>query len=439
MKIAELFVALGFDIKGDDKLLGVERNMTKASGASVQLLAGVSALNIAFYAMISTAAEAAVSLQKFAWNTGLSSEELQRWQRAGQAAGIQGDEMIKTLTALQTAQKNVMLGQGDFSPFQFFGLSVGQDPFDQLKTLNAKFQTMDPAFARIMASRLGISENLFQWLRRDNLELDKFNEKLLLTNQQQKALWSLNKTWQDLLFSLSALKNKIAETFEEPLERAAKLIKEFVLLGADFLDWLNGTSIAANITKTALIFLVAGLGALLVMLTALTAVLGAVTIAVKLLALGLIPLAIDAAPFLLVIGLMLVGLAVLVFLIQDFWVACRGGKTAFDWSEGLILTVKNVERLAKAIEWVIDLFEKMDKAQKDHKTLAIVGNLLMPGAGLLLPMMAGNGGGKTTNQENNVKIDVHGAGDPAAVGRGIVTEMQRSINQASGNLRQREY
>lgn len=441
MKIAELFVALGFDIKGDDTLHKVERNLAKAEGAAVTLLAGVASLNLAFYAMISSAAEAAVSLQKFESSTGLSSEELQRWQLAAKKAGIEGDEMVKTLTALQTAQKNVMLGQGDFSPFQFFGLSVSQDPFAQLKTLHEKFQTMDPAFARIMAGRLGISENLFQWLRRDNLELDQFNQKLLLTTAQQKNLWNLNKAWQDVLFTLSAIKNKLSEAFAEPLAAALRILKQFLLLAADFIEWLNGTSVAANITKTALLFIVAALGLLLAGLSALSVALGAVLIAVKLLALGLAPLAVAAAPFLLVVGLMLAGIATLVLLIDDFWTACRGGKSALDWNEDLILTVKNVERMAHAIEWVITQLDRLKKATTEHKGLSFLSNLLLPGSGLFLPAMAGDkGGGATTvHQENNTKIHIDGAGDPKAVAGEAKYQWEKSISDTASVLRLREY
>jgi hypothetical protein len=434
MKIAELFIALGFDIKGDDTLRQVERNLVKAEGAALTMLAGVGALNLAFYAMMVSAAEAATSLEKFKSATGLSSEELQRWQLAGQKAGIQGEEMLKTITALQTAQKNVMLGQGDFSPFQFFGVSVSQDPFDMLQVLNTKLQTMDPAFGRIMASRLGISENLFQWLRRSNLELDQFNAKLLLTNQQQKSLWNLNKAWQDFLFTLVAIKNQFAESFAEPLTIALKVLKALLLVGADFIEWLNGTSIGANITKTALIMLAGALVVLMGLLTALSLVLAGVVVAVKVAALGLAPLVVAAAPLVFTLGLIIAALTALIFLFNDYWVAVHGGKSALDWSASIAV----VNAMARAIEAVIAGFDRLKKA-KDS-----IGGMFDKvserfGSFDLAPSTRAGYAGTTIKQENNTQIHVDGSGNPAAVAADIGQHWQRTINQASGNLRQREY
>lgn len=433
MKIAELFVALGFDVKGKDQIVTVEQTLGKAEGRALGLLAGVTALNAAFYAMVYTASQAAVSLLKFSTVTGESSDELQRWQREAAGFNVTGEEVRSTFVGINKQIADIKLGQGNIAPFQFFGLSINQSGFDVVKKLAEQIKTMDPAIARTMAAQLGISDNMFQFLRQSNVDLTKFNQQLILTGQEQKNLVALNRSWQEILFSLGALKNRFAASFAEPLEKVARVVKMAINVMAEFIDWLGRGTPAANFVKWALLGLVAVLGAAAVALAALTTALTFLLGAVKLLALGLVPLLAELAPLLLVIGLIGGALLALILLINDFWGAIDGKESLFDWNEGLLLTIKNVERLAKAIEWVISLGDKF----------RLVGTYAAPGgfnemlgdylSSTVHPTVKGTASTKVT-QTANIGVHIDGAGDPAAVARQTGKSVKQAVNEAFGQF-----
>lgn len=429
MKIAELFVALGFDVKGEQKLVTVEQNLGKAQGRALALLAGVTALNVAFYAMIASATGAAVALGKFAVSTDLSSEELQKWQHEAATFNVSGEEVRATLDGINKAQADIKLGQGNIAPFQFFGLSVQQSAFDVLKRFSEVSRGLDPAIARTMASQMGITENMFQFLRQGNLDLERFNKNLILTQAEQANLRKLNTVWQDIGFSLGALKNRFAQTFAEPLTRAAKIIKEVVDGLARFVDWLGKGTPAANALRWALFGIVVALGVAFVGLTALVTVLGALTAALKVAALGALPFLAALLPIVVVIGLMAGALVALILLIEDFWGAIDGKESLFDWNENLILSIKNVERLANAITWVADNWKK----------LAVIAGVINPGLGLGMLMSEknlqsslGRTGGITTNTSNEISVNVQASGNARDIGREVGKSVKQAVIDTSG-------
>jgi hypothetical protein len=298
---------------------------------------------------------------------------------------------------------------------------------------------MDPAIARTMASQLGITENMFQFLRQANLDLERFNKNLLLTGAEQQKLIKLNRVWQDIVFSLGALKNRFVETFAEPLTKVANGLKYVIDLMAEFVDWLGRGSTGATVVRWVLLAIVAALGAAFVALTALVSVLGTLLLAVKALAIGALPLLAALAPVVATIGLIIGALTILILLIDDFWGAIDGKESLFDWNDGLLITIKNVERLAAAITWVIDVSSKLGQTAKSFFKSGMSGNNL----GELAMIWRGDeaarpskpaGAGSSTKQENNINIQVDGARDPAAVGQEVGKSVKQAIIEASGQF-----
>lgn len=436
MKIAELFVSLGFDVKGDSKIVTVEQNLGKAQGKALMLLAGVTALNAAFYAMMASATGAAVALGKFAVSTNLSSVELQEWQHEASKFNVTGDEVTATLSAINQAQAEIKLGQGNIAPFQFFGLSVNQSAFDVMKKFAEVSKGMDPGIARTMASQMGITDNMFQFLQQANLDLERFNKNLLLTGEEQARLVKLNRVWQDIVFSLGALKNRFADTFAEPLTKAANMLKDLIDKMAEFVDWLHSGSTGADVMKWVLLAIVAALGAAFVALTAVVTVMGVLIVVVKALSLAALPLLAALAPIVITIGLIVGALTVLVLLIDDFWGAIDGKDSLFDWNDGLIFTIKNVELLAAAMT---RLMETSDKIRATAKLLFSGGfngselKNIWSGEDAARPSRPSGAGG-SVSQTNTVNVAVDGAGDPVAVGREVGKTVKQAIIEASGQF-----
>lgn len=427
MKIADFFVALGFDVKGDQQLTQIDQRLKKAEIGALGLLAGVTALNVAFYAMINSAANAAVSLSKFALSTGLSADELQRWQYAGRLANVQADEMVEAFKAVQMAQTKLKLTGEGAAPFQFFGLSVNQSVPDLLKRLHQVIQTGDTGAARMMAGQLGISENVFQFLKQSNLGLNEYNAKLTLNSEK---LLELNRAWQSVVATVTMLKNRFAETFAGPLTVAARALK----LAADglgnFVVWLGKSTPLATALRWALFGVVVVLGLLFIALTAIVTVLGAAVVAMKVLTIASIPLLAAILPIILVLGVMAAALAGVIVLFQDFWTQIEGGKSAFDWNDNLLFTVKNVERLARALEWVLDNWKKVSG----------ITALFNPGVGLSMltneKQLTNSIKGLPANyqQTNDINIHVNGARDPNATGRAVGVSLNRSLSDAARQL-----
>ncbi len=125
-------------------------------------------------------------------------------------------------------------------------------------------------------------------------------------------------------------------------------------------------------------------------------------------------------------------------LIQDFWVACRGGKTAFDWNDGLLLTVKNVNELTRGIEAFIgawDIAVEKIKAGRDMFTHAVsfLGAITAGDPRLLLPRNQA-GGTSSFLQNNSITNHISGANNPEAVGREVGRSTSRHITDAFGQM-----
>lgn len=434
MKIAELFVALGFQVQGSQQLKQTSVDLQKAHGVAVGLLATVAALNAAFYAMIASGTKAAVVMGKFAVTTGLSSVELQRWQKEAATFNVNGDEIRDTLEGINKAQADIKLGQGNVAPFQFFGLSVNQSAFDVLKKFAEVSRNMDAGIARTMASQLGISDNVFQFLRQSNLDLERFNKNLFVTEAEQAKLVRLNRTWQDLVNALGSVKNKFAATFAEPLTRAAEILTVVVDKMGKFVDWLQQATPAATTVRWVLFGLVAALGAALIVLTALTAALSVLIAGFKLAAIGILPFLAALAPVLIVVGLIVGAFAALILLIDDFEGAIAGKESLFDWNDGLLLTIKNVNRLADGIGRILEVGDKVGKALwfLDPRELASFAGGKY-GESLARPS-TGSAGSRSITQENNINVNIDGASNPAATGREVGKSVKQAVIDTSGQL-----
>lgn len=424
MKIADFFVALGFDVKGDQQLTQIDQRLKKAEIGALGLLAGVTALNVAFYAMINSAAGAAVSLNKFYLSTSQSTDELQRWQYAGRLANVQADEMTEAFKAIQMAQTKLKLTGEGAAPFQFFGLSVNQSVPDLLKKLHDVIQTGDTGAARMMAGQLGISENVFQFLKQSNLGLNEYNAKLTLNTEK---LLALNRAWQAVVASIEMVKNRFAETFAGPLTVVIKALKLATDALANFVVWLGKSTPLATALRWALFGVVVVMGLLFLALTAVVTVLGAAIVAMKVLTIAAVPVLAALAPIVIVLGLMGAALAGVIILFQDFWTQIEGGKSAFDWNDNLLFTVKNVERLAAALQWAVDNWKKF----------SAITALFNPGVGL--SMLTGEkqitngikGLPQNFQQTNDIDIHVNGARDPSATGHAVGKSLNRSLSDAA--------
>ncbi len=107
MKIGELFVALG--INADEKKA---KDFFNVLSEGKNILLGLAAMavgtSIGIEAMLMKSVGAAVALERFSAETGLSAQRLQAWQHVGEAVGLTADEMTSSISNLS---KNLTMAQ----------------------------------------------------------------------------------------------------------------------------------------------------------------------------------------------------------------------------------------------------------------------------------------------------------------------------------------
>ncbi len=422
MKIADFFIALGFKIDGEQQVDKADTSVKNLEFNSLKLLAAVTALNAAFYTMIRTGVEVGSALQRFAVTTGLSGEELQRWQLSAARGNAAARTMAEAIGAIQKARAQIAFGNAEAAaPWMLLGIDPRQDPFKVLEQLRQQVLKLDPAIARQKLGEMGMGDDLLFLMRQPNFGRGNLDPRLNVSGDEADRLAKLGAAWKTLLFTAGQAAARFAAQFAEPLAAVLDRLTQMLVLVGRLADWLQRDSTGAVIFKDALI--------------ALVAVLGGLNVAFGLLLLG------PAGAFLGLVGLIVGALSGLVLLIQDFWVAVRGGKSAFDWNDGLLLTIKNVERLAGAIQSVLDLWRQLKGdpnfrgafAGEASKAALSYGS----GYGFIRDFVKWNWGDRGAgggNHEITTNVTVQGGPDPHATGRDVGRAASRQISDALGQM-----
>lgn len=421
MKIADFFISLGFEVKGKEDLENVDKGMAKAEFSGLKLLAGVTALNAAFYAMITKAVEAGTNLQRFALTTGLSAQELQKWQLTAVRGNVAAEQMATAIGAVQKARAAIAFGDSAAAaPWMLLGIDPRQDPFKVLQQLQAQIMKLDPAIARQKLNEMGFSDDIFYLMRQNGFGRGNLAKNLTVSSEEVNNLAHLGGAWKEFLFTLGQVATRFSAQFAEPFAAVLTQLTRFLSLGGRFVDWLEGGSTAARNTMYALL-------ALVVVVTGLG-------VALSLLALGPVGAIVG------VLGIMIASVTTITLLIQDFWVACAGGKSAFDWNDGLLLTVANVNALAQAIQFFIFLWDEAIEKIKTGKGLFSFGGDILKAAGGdasgLIGRYAMDQAGPTTNaqQTNNLHMHIQASQEAHQMGRDVGRIVTRHISDAFGQM-----
>ncbi len=434
MKIAELFISLGFKVDGGDTLQRVDQGMNRANVSALGLLTAVTAVNAAFYVMMNRAVDAAVGLDRWQRSTGGQVDTLQRLQYGAARANVAAATIADGIKQIQKTRAEISLGNVDASsPWFLLGIDPRQDPLKVIEQLRKALAGMDPALQRTMTSRMGFSDDMLYLLQ----QKQQFGS-IFVSQDEIEKLTRLGGAWKGFLFNVNVVATKFAASFAEGLQRIFMHLERVVLLFEKFTRWLNSGTSGANALRTVLGLIVIFLGLAMVALTGVVFLLGLLKAA--LIAIQLIPIVASLTALVAVLALMAAGIVFLILMIQDFWTAIDGGKSLFNWNENLLISVKNVERLARAMEWVRDTVSAAGAAMKRHfgndrgygfgaLGEAIFGNPDGYKDRLARPAMAGRSGGGTNN---NAKVDIHvdGARDPVTTGREVGRHVGRELSDA---------
>lgn len=214
MTLAELFIKIGFKVDNQasfDKAVG---QLGIGEVKAINLKHAVVGLGASFTALMYFAANAATGLYKFHLNTGLSTKSLQEWEYAGRRANVAAGQVQGAIESIQDAQAQIALGQGNVAPWALLGIDPRQDPFQVLLEIHKRIKEtggIAPVMGRYLTSQMGISEDMFQFLRRDNLELGQLKDKFVQTDKEQKSLDELNGRWGQMRYQIEQIGIKFAD------------------------------------------------------------------------------------------------------------------------------------------------------------------------------------------------------------------------------------
>lgn len=448
MKIGDLFISLGFQIEGKAEFDAVGRGLEDAAKTGAKATVAINAINAALLAMLDISARAGMALRNFAITTGLSTDELQRWQHTAAINGLTAEEMTGAIKKLQDAQTAFAFGEPQsVGAWSLLGVNPLQDPFALINNLRTALAGVQPMIARGLLSRVGL-ENLAPLIQAPKSDFESWSKNFIVSKDQIDRLAKLNAAWESLKRSMVGVRNEASAALAPAFTRVVRGLEWLADKLAIVTDWLSKAEGIAPAVRYAII-------ALAFAFLALGAALGVATIAATALAVALWVSGLGPAILLVTaaIAILVGGIAAIVLLLDDLWTAAHGGKSAFDW---LPITLDGVRLLEGAFSTLWDVLKGIGSA------LAYIGEMIKSvlgsGSGgfeklfralpnwaigvTSTPSPVDNLGEKMARaetmrvlnqirQENNVQVHVNGAGSPEATGRAVGRSVRQELDSAA--------
>lgn len=228
MKVAEIFAELGFKIK-DENLGEFVNSLSKLSLLSVASAAGLGGIYLALQEITTSALEAANALGNFNAQTGIDTEELQKWQQLGERVGITAQDVTASFSGLQQAVTAIKMGAGNTAPFSFFGLDANTFKTDAEGMRKAMFQiseaykNADPATRRFLAGQMGLNDSMMQLLTSTKLTNQALDEQFVMLDSGRNSLNELRSTHTQFVQEWRAGMNAVVVALTPAFEGILKI------------------------------------------------------------------------------------------------------------------------------------------------------------------------------------------------------------------------
>lgn len=218
MKVAELFMSLGFDVDDnslksfDTKIQNLNTNMWAAAASAAAAVYGIARF-------VDQAVMGANALKNFTMQQGLAQDKLQQWQVVGQMEDLNmsAETVTSSIISLQKHINDIHFGTGSTVPFNWLGIDMmhGQDAFDVLLELREKLQFNLEKFGRSkttgLIQEMGLDPGFINALSLTREEFEKAYrgkvlsaEEIARLNDLGAAMRNLSLTWTHMTSSLSA-------------------------------------------------------------------------------------------------------------------------------------------------------------------------------------------------------------------------------------------
>lgn len=174
MKIGEFFVHLG--IKSD---LGKAKDFAKLIGnLPVEAIAAITAIGGIEYSLFRLSQQmvnTATKFNIFEAATGLSAQELQKWQLVAERVGVNTDTVASNIQQIQRNLTALPYNPSMARPFGFLGINpIGKNAFQVLNELAEIMPKMDRAKFSMFANQIGVSDEMLRVLALSKRQRDEF-------------------------------------------------------------------------------------------------------------------------------------------------------------------------------------------------------------------------------------------------------------------------
>ena len=167
--------------------------------------------------------QSALSMDRFAKQTGIPLRELRKWEMVGAKGGLGKGEIPELMSAIRQTAMRVVKNQDTEATVAFnrLGLNMFARPDEILKSFMAKTGGMGLAQAQSWGADIGISPDQVYALRENLKSIDDLLPGMELSDQEQASVLSLNQAWQEMIVTMDMLKDKILADFAPLLQSSA--------------------------------------------------------------------------------------------------------------------------------------------------------------------------------------------------------------------------
>jgi hypothetical protein len=232
LNIGELFVTLGVKGQGLGTLKDVAKTFANLPVDAAAAIAGMAGISLELGKMAEEAMHTAVAFQMFSNQTGLSWQQLQRWQIVAEQANVSAESVATSISTLERNLAEIRLGRGNIAPFQMLGISPQQNAFAVLEQLRKRIQGLNPATATNMITQMGLSPDMINVLKLTDQQFEAFANHVHGLNERQEqdflksklAIVQLGQAFRYTMFG-------ILSDFSEAIQKSTQFKGVLIALG----------------------------------------------------------------------------------------------------------------------------------------------------------------------------------------------------------------
>lgn len=223
MNIGELFLTLGVKGQGLGTLREVAKTIADLPVDAAAAIASMAGISLELGKMAEEALATSVAFHNFSNQTGLSWQELQRWQIVAEQANVSAQAIATSVSTLERNLAEIRLGRGNISPFQMLGIGTNQTAFGVLDQLREKIKGLNPATATNMISQMGLSPEMMNVLRLTDQQFRDFGSHVHGINERQeqdflKAKLTIVQLGQSFRYVMFGIVSDFAEVINKSMQ-----------------------------------------------------------------------------------------------------------------------------------------------------------------------------------------------------------------------------